>query len=179
MNDSTPPGTTSRIVAGIDALNDRIGRAVAWLTLVMVLTVVVIVIGRYFFGLGVQWLTESVTWMHAAVFMLGAAYTLRHDEHVRVDVFYRAATPRRRALVDIGGTVFFLLPLCFFILYQGIPYVLASAQIGERSREAAGLPALYLLKALIPVAALLLSVQGIALVLRSCVVLRTPRSEPR
>jgi len=178
MNDSFPAGAAARIVARIDALNDWIGRVVAWLTLAMVFAVVAIVIGRYFFGLGAQWLTESVVWMHAAVFLLGAAYTLRHDEHVRVDVFYRAATPRRRALVDLCGTVLFLLPLCVFILYQGIPYVLASWQIRESSREAAGLPALYFLKALMPIAAALLSLQGIALLLRSYLVLRLPRSEP-
>ncbi|HSN73232.1 MAG TPA: TRAP transporter small permease subunit [Steroidobacteraceae bacterium] len=165
------------IVAGIDALNERIGRAIAWLTLAMVLVVVAIVIGRYFFGFGAQWLTESVTWMHAAVFMLGAAYTLRHDEHVRVDVFYRTATARRRAWADLAGTLLFLLPFCAFLLYEGIPYLLASWRIGEGSREAGGLPALYLLKGLIPLAAALLALQGCALLLRSVLVLTGARAD--
>lgn len=172
MNAPVNTDALLRLAAAIDAVNDWIGRTIAWLTLAMILAVVVIVVGRYFFGFGAQWLTESVTWMHAAVFMLGAAYTLKHDDHVRVDVCYRRVGPRRRAQIDIAGTLLFLLPFCAFLLYEGMPYVLASWRISEGSREAGGLPALYLLKALIPVAAVLLAAQGIAVLLRSFLVLR-------
>jgi TRAP-type mannitol/chloroaromatic compound transport system permease small subunit len=171
MKDPSPTHAAERFAVAVDTLNEWIGRAVAWLTLAMVLVVVVIVIGRYFFGVGAQWLTESVTWMHAAIFMLGAAYTLHHDEHVRVDVFYRNASERRRALVNLLGTLFFLLPVCAFLLYSALPYTIASWRIGEGSREAGGLPALYLLKSLIPITAVLLGLQGLALLARSVLVL--------
>jgi len=170
-----PPHAAERFAVAIDTLNDWIGRAVGWLTLAMVLVVVTIVIGRYFFGVGSQGLTESVTWMHGAVFMLGAAYTLRHDAHVRVDVFYRSASERHRALVNAVGTLLFLLPVCAYLLYEGVPYALASWRIGEGSREAGGLPALYLLKSLIPLTAALLGLQGLALLARSLLVLRGSR----
>jgi len=100
------------------------------------------------------------------VFMLGAAYTLRHDEHVRVDVLYRRMSDRSRAIVDLAGTVLFLLPLCGYLLYETVPYVESSWRVAERSREAGGLPALYLLKAVIPLMAVLLAIQGLATVLR-------------
>jgi TRAP-type mannitol/chloroaromatic compound transport system permease small subunit len=163
---------TPRAVTAIDTLSEWIGRAVSWLSLLMVLTVVATVIARYFLGVGAAWTSEAVTWMHAAVFMLAAASTLRHDEHVRVDVFYRGATPRRRAWVDISGTILFLLPVCGFVLYESIPYVHSSWMMREASREADGLPALYVLKAVIPVTAALLALQGVAEILRAIAVLR-------
>ncbi|MEM1176109.1 MAG: TRAP transporter small permease subunit, partial [Pseudomonadota bacterium] len=92
----------------IDRINDRIGRAAAWMTLAMVIVTFVVVVMRYVFDAGLIWLQESVTWMHAAVFMLGAAHTLQHDEHVRVDVFYRSMSERRRAVVDLFGVLAFL-----------------------------------------------------------------------
>jgi TRAP-type mannitol/chloroaromatic compound transport system permease small subunit len=110
--------------------------------------------------------------MHSLVFMLGAAYTLKHDEQVRVDVIYRGLSERRRAFIDLAGTVLFLLPLCGYIFYESIPYLLSSWSVGERSREASGLPALWLLKAILPLMAALLIVQGLAQVLRSLSVLR-------
>jgi TRAP-type mannitol/chloroaromatic compound transport system permease small subunit len=115
---------------------------------------------------------ESLTWMHAVVFMLGAAYTLKHDEQVRVDVIYRRLSVRRRAIIDLAGVVLFLLPLCGYIFYESLPYLLSSWSVGERSREASGLPALYLLKAIIPIMATLLIVQGLSQVLRCIVILR-------
>jgi TRAP-type mannitol/chloroaromatic compound transport system permease small subunit len=104
--------------------------------------------------------------MHSVVFLLGAAYTLKADEHVRVDIFYRGMSVRRRALVDLAGTVLFLLPLCAFLLVESWQYVSVSWRIAERSREAGGLPMLYLLKAVIPLMAVLLALQGVALALR-------------
>jgi TRAP-type mannitol/chloroaromatic compound transport system permease small subunit len=104
--------------------------------------------------------------------MLGAAYTLKHDEQVRVDVIYRSLSERRRAFIDLTGTVLFLLPLCGYIFYESLPYLLSSWSVGERSREASGLPALYLLKAILPLMAALLIVQGLAQILRSLTILR-------
>lgn len=153
----------ARLLAKLERANILIGRGVAWLTLVMVVVTFTIVVLRYLFDFGWIWLQESVTWMHAAVFMLGAAYTLARDEHVRVDVFYRQAGERRQALTDLVGTLIFLLPVAVFLLWGSLDYVLASWQIQEGSREAGGLPfpAVPLVKSLIPVTALLLLLQAL------------------
>jgi TRAP-type mannitol/chloroaromatic compound transport system permease small subunit len=150
----------------IDRLNERIGRAVAWLTLAMVLVTATVVVLRYFFNVGFIWMQESVTWMHAMVFMLGAACTLGADEHVRVDIFYRRCSPRRRALIDVLGGALFLLPCMGLVLWAGLEYAAGSWAIQERSREAGGLAALYLLKSVIAVAAALLILQGVAQIAR-------------
>ena len=155
------------ITRGIDALSDWTGRGIAWLTLAMALCGVAVVLLRYGFGIGLVWLQESVTWLHAAVFMLGAGWTLRQDGHVRVDVFYRRMSPRQQALVDLVGTLVFLLPLCGYLLFESLPYVMNSWRILERSREAGGLPGLYLVKSLIPLMALLLALAGVAEALRA------------
>lgn len=166
---------TGRLVRTLDAVADLTGRSIAWLTLAMVFAATAVVALRYGFGVGKIWLQESVTWMHAAVFMLGAAWTLRTDGHVRVDVFYRRMSARRRALVDFVGTVFLLLPTCAYLLVESLPYVAGSWRILERSREAGGLPALYLLKTVIPVTAGLLMLQGLAEALRAWARLRSRR----
>ena len=164
-----------RIAGALDAFARRTGQAVAWLTLAMVLATLAVVVLRYGAGVGLIWLQESVTWMHATVFMLGTGYTLAADEHVRVDVFYRGFSPRTRAGVDLAGTLLFLLPFCAFLAWQSWPYVASSWQVGERSREAGGLPMLYLLKAVIPLMTLVLLLAGTSLALRSLAVLRAPR----
>lgn len=161
-----------RLPAALDAVAEWTGRAVSWLTIGMVLATLGVVVARYAFDLGLIWLQESVNWMHAAVFMLGAAYTLQADEHVRVDVFYRDFGPRRRAAIDLAGTLLFLLPFCAFLALASWPYVASAWRVAERSREAGGLPMLYLLKALIPLMAALIALQGLAGALRAIRVLR-------
>lgn len=163
-----------RIAAALDRFSAMVGKAVAWLTLAMVLLTVVIVVLRYVFDAGLIWLQESLTWMHALVFMLGAAYTLQQDEHVRVDVFYRDMSPKRRALVDAVGVIVFLLPLCGFLLVEAWPYVAGSWSIREVSRDTGGLPypAIPLLKSALVVMPLLVGLQGISLLLRSLVRMR-------
>jgi TRAP-type mannitol/chloroaromatic compound transport system permease small subunit len=163
-----------RFIALVDRFSDASGRAIAWLTLLMVVVTFLVVVLRYLFDLGWIWLQESVTWMHAAVLMLGAAYTLRHEEHVRVDVFYRKRDARGRAWVDIFGAVFFLIPMCVFLLWSSFVYVGDSWGMQEASREAGGLPypLVPLMKTLIPLAALLLIVQGLADLVRNIGVVR-------
>ena len=169
------PTRAARVVRALDALAGATGGAVAWLTLAMVVAAIAVVVLRYGFGIGLIWLQESVTWMHAAVFMLGAAWTLRQDGHVRVDVFYRGMPARRQALVDLTGTVFLLLPTCAYLLVESLPYVASSWRVLERSREAGGLPALYLLKTVIPLMAGLLMLQGVGEALRAIERLRARR----
>jgi len=148
----------------LESFSEFTGRLIAWLTLLMVLVTFIVVVLRYAFDLGWISMQESVTWMHAAVFMLGAAYTLKRDEHVRVDIFYRRMTRQRKALVDLLGTLIFLLPLSIFLAYVSWDYVYTSWVIREASREAGGLPYPFvpILKSLIPVTAGMLIIQGIA-----------------
>ena len=161
-----------RLAPLLDALAERIGRLVSWLTLGMVLATVTVVVMRYAAGMGLIWLQESINWMHSLVFMLGAAYTLKADEHVRVDILYRGMSERRKAIINLAGTILFLLPLCAFLLVESWQYVATSWRIAERSREAGGLPMIYLLKTVIPLMAVLLALQGISMALRAGLRLR-------
>ena len=158
----------------LDRLNTAIGRAAAWLTLAMVLVTFVVVVLRYVFDVGFIWVQESVIWMHAVVFMMGAAYTLREDGHVRVDVFYRNMSARRQAWVDLIGVLVFLLPLCLFLAWNSIDFVMQSWRIGESSREPGGLPFPFfpMLKTVILLMPLTVALQGVSLFLRSLATIR-------
>jgi TRAP-type mannitol/chloroaromatic compound transport system permease small subunit len=156
----------------IDRLIAAVGRAVMWLALLVVLLQFAVVVLRYAFGVGSIWLSESVIYGHAALFMLAAAWTLQVDGHVRVDVFYGDASPRAKAFIDLIGSVLLLLPFVAVIMWFALPYVARSWTIFERSRETSGLPFIYLLKTLIPLFALLLGLQGIAQAIRAALMLR-------
>ncbi len=147
-----------------------LGKASAWLTLIMVLVTFVVVVMRYAFDAGLIWLQESVVWMHAFVFMVGAAYTLQQEQHVRVDIFYREMSAKGRAWVDLAGVVVFLLPLCFFLAWKALDYVAVSWKLQEASRESGGLPypLIPLLKSILIVMPVTVGLQGIAL-LQQCV----------
>jgi TRAP-type mannitol/chloroaromatic compound transport system permease small subunit len=140
----------------------------------MVVVTFVVVVLRYVFDIGFIWLQESVIWMHAAVFMLGAAYTLREEDHVRVDVFYRDMSERRQAWVDLVGVLVFLLPLCVFLAWNSFDFVLQSWRIGESSREPGGLPFPFLpmLKTVVLLMPITVALQGLSLFLRSLARLR-------
>ena len=165
------PRRLVRLADGIDRLSAAIGRAVAWCLLFMVLAEFALVLMRYVLGVGSIWLQESVIYAHAALFMLAAAWTLAADGHVRVDIFYADATPHTKALVDLLGALLLLLPFALALIFLSYPYVARSWAILEGSRETSGLPALFLLKTLIPLFAALLALQGIAQALRAALVL--------
>jgi len=152
----------------IDRFSDATGKLVAWLTLAMVIVTFVIVVMRYVFDAGLIWLQESVIWMHATIFMLGAAYTLMHDEHVRVDVFYRGMSERNRAWVDALGVMIFLLPLCGFLALKSFDFAATSWSIHEASRESGGLPypVLPMLKSVLVIMPVAVGLQGVSLLLR-------------
>lgn len=158
----------------LDKLSTFLGKASAWLTLLMVLVTFVVVVMRYVFDAGLIWLQESVVWMHAFVFMMGAAYTLQQEDHVRVDIFYREMSANRRAWVDLLGVVIFLLPLCGFLAWKGFDFAAASWGIHESSRESGGLPypLLPLLKSLLVIMPITVALQGIALLSRCIQILR-------
>lgn len=151
----------------IDAFTEITGRLLAWLTLVMMVLVCTVITSRWLQLGHATAIQESVTYLHAAVFLLGAAYALKHGGHVRVDVFYSRFSHRRQALIDLFGTLLFLLPLCAVILWLSWDYVASSWAIRERSRESGGLPWIYLLKSLILVMPATLALQGIAEALRN------------
>lgn len=153
----------------LDRFSRLTGTVTAWLTLVMVVVTTVIVILRYVFDAGFIWLQESVTWMHAAVFMLGASYTLLHEEHVRVDIFYRSMSEARRAWVDLLGVLIFLLPMCAYLAYVSFDFAAASWSIRESSREPGGLvyPLIPILKSVVVLMPVAVGLQGVSLLLRS------------
>ena len=159
------------IVRSIDSFTDRSGRVLAWLGLAMAALTTLVVFLRYGFNFGSIAAQEAVTYMHACLFMLGAAYTLKVGGHVRVDIFYQRFSPRGQAWVNSLGGVIFLLPFCVFIFGVSWNYVMESWAIMERSPEAGGIPAVFLLKSLIPLMAANLFCQGLAEVLRNALVL--------
>ena len=163
----------------LDRIAEISGRIIAWLTLAMVLTTAAIVMLRYLLQTGSIALQESVTYLHATVFMLGAAYTLKHDGHVRVDIVYQKLTPYARAWVDLLGTLLLLFPVCIFMLYTSMSYVTTAWAIQEGSREAGGLDGVYLLKTAIPLMSILLLLQGCSLLIRKLLVITGHPALPR
>ena len=161
----------------IDATNEKIGRGVAWVALAMVLIQFLVVVMRYVFGIGSIMMQESVVYMHAILFMVGAGYTLLHGGHVRVDVFYRDASPRKKAMVDLAGGIVFLLPVCSLIVWSSWAYVASSWRVFEGSKETSGIQAVFLLKTVILVFAVLVLLQGVSLILKSFLTLYGNRSD--
>jgi len=157
-----------------DRISNITGEATSWLTLAMVILTSIIVVMRYVFDAGLIWMQESVTWMHAAVFMVGAAYTLLHEEHVRVDIFYRKMSERGRAIVDLIGVVLFLLPLCGLLALMAYDFAAAAWSIRETSREPGGLPypMIPLLKSIVIVMPVAVALQGISMLIRSIKIIR-------
>ncbi len=143
-------------------LQQRLGHAVAWLTLLLALLTTLVVVLRYGFNTGSIALQESLIYIHATAFMLGAAYTWLRDAHVRVDIFYARASERTRAWINIAGIVLFVLPMMGFILYASWDYVAASWAIHERSTEDSGLPYVWLLKTLILIMPVLMLLQALS-----------------
>lgn len=156
-----------RFAQSIESLNSWVGGVISWLSVIMVVVTFLVVFLRYVFDLGWIAMQESVTYMHATLFMLGAAYALGRDGHVRVDILYQRMSRRRRAWVDLLGTLLLLMPVCAFMISIGWEYVSDSWQVMEGSREAGGIPAVYLLKSLILLMPALVLLQGLAIAVRN------------
>lgn len=150
----------------IDKLNAVLCRWVSIGTLLMVLLTFLIVVLRYGFQQGWIALQESVLYLHALVFMVGIAHTLRADGHVRVDVLYRKMSAKNQAWVNLTGTAVFLIPVCITVAVISFPYVAESWRLLESSQEAGGLPLVFLLKSLIPLFAGLTLLQGLSDIVR-------------
>ena len=165
-----------RFAQRLGLLSEWSGQLIAWLTLAMVIVTFAIVVLRYGFETGWIAMQESVTYMHALVFLIGIAYTLKHDGHVRVDIFYNKMSERGKAWVNLSGTLLLLFPVTIFIAWISWDYVFASWQFKEQSGEAGGLPWVYLLKSSILLMTLLLLIQGISQFLLNLLYLLHPQS---
>lgn len=171
MTHASSVSASQRFIYFLDAIAEYTGTSTAWLTGLMVVVTCTVVTLRHVFSIGSVALQESVTYMHALVFMLGAAYTLKHGEHVRVDIFYRKLSLRTRAWVDVLGSLVFTLPLMIFIGWGSLDFVRESWRIYEGSTDSGGLAGVYLLKTLLPLMAISLSLQALAEMLRNLLVL--------
>ena len=165
----------TRLADRIERLTTTIGRAAAWLVLVVVLLQFALVVARYLFGLGSIWLSEAVIYAHATLFMLAAAWTLAAGGHVRVDIFYADANRRAKGIIDLAGALVLLLPFALTLFLLALPYTARSWAILERSQEASGLPLVFLLKTLIPAFAVLMALQGVVQAIRAADALRSGR----
>lgn len=166
-----------RLAARLEAVNRRVGETVAWLTLATVLVCFATVYLRYALGVGLIWLQESYLWTHALVIMLGSGYALLSGGFVRVDMIHQRLSARAKAVVEILGTLAFLAPFVVMLLRSGWDFFLASWRMGERSAYEGGLPGLYLLKGMLMVFAVMLAIQGLAMLTRALITLSgTPRT---
>jgi TRAP-type mannitol/chloroaromatic compound transport system permease small subunit len=155
------------MLGAVDSISEAAGRFAAVLAVVLVGLVFALVLARYGLGIGSVAAQEAVLWLHGSIFLLGLAYALRHEAHVRVDVFSQRWSAGTRAWVEFGAGVVLLLPFCVFIVVISWDYVGASWAAREGSRDPGGLPGWYLLKALLPLSAALLALQGLAETLRA------------
>ncbi len=160
------------LIQKLEKINELTGRFIAWFTLLVVIITFLVVILRYGFAVGSIALQESISYFHAFIFMLGAAYTLKHDGHVRVDIFYRNMSKTKKAWVDLLGTVLLLFPVCLFIFISSWDYVFTSWRLFEESVEAGGLAYVYILKTALLIMPILLLLQGTALALRNLLIIK-------
>lgn len=159
------------IIDILDAVTEYFGRLISWLTLFMVLVTFGNVVARYVYGISNVAMIETTVYAFAILLSASAGWTLLHNEHVRVDIFYGAMRERTRALIDLAGTAFFLFPVLWIIWDKGLPYVERSWKLRETSNEIAGLDFLYVLKTFIVIFAVVLAVQGLSFALRKIYVL--------
>lgn len=157
----------NKLICCIDSINETISNIVSWLVALMVITMFCIVVLRYGFNIGSIAAQESITYMHGLVFMLAIAHTLKINGHVRVDILYQRLEPKGRAIINLLGSLFLLLPVCAFIMYISWDYVSTSWAYYEGSREAGGINGVFLLKSLIPLMAALLFLQGLSEAMKS------------
>jgi len=162
----------ARLADVLDWVNRGVGAVVMWLALTMVLVQFAIVLLRYVFGFSSIFINESVLYLHASVFMLGAGYTLWAQGHVRVDIFYARFSRRGQAMIDIFGHLALLGPSLLMLLYWSWPMVRRSWAILEGPISVGGIPASYLLKSLVPAFCVLLLVQGFSALIRDLLRLR-------
>ena len=151
----------------INTINKVAGYFCAFLVILMTLNVFLVVVLRYLFGISFIWLQETYVWMHAYIFMAGAGFTYLNDAHVRIDIIYRSSSKIYKAIVDLVGNIFLLMPFLYIIWSYSFPFVYKSFQINEVSREAGGLPMMFLLKAAILIFTFLLFIQALSKIINN------------
>jgi len=159
-----------KIIFFIENITLKIGRKISWLILAMTLIAFSVALLRYFFNIGFVWMQELYIWMHGLVFLLAAAYTLQEDKHVRVDIFYRKFSEKKKAYINIFFSILFIIPFILIVSKYSMPYILKSWISLEKSREAGGLNFLYIYKTSIILFCFFLFIQTIALILRCVLV---------
>ena len=164
-------------INNINKINKYIGETVSWLTLFMVLVTVLVVILRYGFSIGFIWMQESVRFMYAGVFLLCAGYTLQKDKHVRVDVLYLKMSDTKKALVDLLGSLFLLIPVCWVIFYYSWSYVINSWVQMEGSIEERGLHLVYIMKTFIWLFSILVTIQSIVTIFKSYIIIKNSKKD--
>ncbi|MFY0650959.1 MAG: TRAP transporter small permease subunit [Cyclobacteriaceae bacterium] len=166
-----------QLSSAIENFIERTGKVVSWLSFILVVIIGFDVLFRYAFNQSTAALFELEWHLFAVLFMIGAAYTLKHDKHVRVDVFYTRFSTKKKAWVNLIGTVFFLIPFCIVVIKTSIPFVMASHKIMESSADPGGLPYRYIIKSTIPIGTFLLLLQAISELLKSLLIISSPSSE--
>lgn len=166
------------LARAVDALNDALGRLIAWLLAPMALIAFSVVVLRYAFEIGFPWLSEAFVWLNGAIVMLSAAYVLKEDKHVRVDLFYRTLGPRGRAWIDLVGVWLLLMPTVGTLAWLSWPIVQRSWRMAERSATPDGLTFMYLVKATVIAFCVLTALQGLAISIR-CLMTLNGRPTPR
>ncbi len=164
-------GLTARLSCVFERLISAIAHIIMWAGLAMMLIQVLSVLLRYVFGINFIWMQESIIYLFALLFLLGAGYALIKDEHVRVDVVYTTLSPRKKAMVNMLGTYLFLFPVCGLIIWAAGGYVAAAWLNQEGSQDASGIQAVFLLKSLIPAFATLLAMAGFVVAAKASAVL--------
>ncbi len=159
----------NKLLVSTEAFIDWSGRTVSWLNLLLVLVTFIVVVMRYVFDSGSIALQETSSYLHASIFLVGMAYTMQQDAHVRVDIFYARCSKQTKAWIDLFGAVFLLLPFMLFITWISWQYIVDSWSVLEGSREAGGLPGVFLLKSLILAMTCLLSLQAFTQIARNII----------
>ncbi len=160
---------------GIDKLNEIVGQCVSWLTSVLVLVVCYDVLSRYILGKSHVGVQELQWHIFGFLFLLGAAYSLKHDRHVRVDIIYAKLSTSQKAWINLIGTLLFLIPFSLVAIWAARDFVINSFQMRESSPNPGGLPARYILKAAIPTGFFLLFLQALSMLIQSLQTILNPQ----
>ena len=158
-----------KISSLFDKINEFVGKNISWFIILMVVVQLAIVMSRYIYGIGFLKLQELLIYLHGSLFTLAAGYTLLKDEHVRVDLIYREASQKYKSLINIFGSLVFLIPFCLLTFSTSLPYVRRSWKILEGSPETSGLNAVFILKTVLIIFPILLLLQSFSIIIRSSV----------
>ena len=161
------------LIAALDRISDAAQSVAVWLAGLMVLTQILVIIGRYVFDWSASWATEIIIYSFAGLFLFAASSALKNDAHVRVDIFRENMDPRQKAGIDMAGIYLFLIPICLLVLWSSIsPSFIRSWLQFEGSRESDGLPIYFLFRTLVPTFGILLLLQALGEALKASLIIR-------